>query len=53
MCLYNGAIGTVVDVVYLDGRRPGDDPPPQPDFVLVQFFLKIIQQSSQLHRLVD
>lgn len=35
--LYNGAIGTVVEIVYLDGRRPTNDPSPQPDFVLVRF----------------
>ena len=35
--LFNGAVGTVLDIVYLDGRRPTDDPPPQPDFVLVHF----------------
>ena len=35
--LFNGAVGTVVDIVYLNGRRPTDDPPPQPDVVFVQF----------------
>ena len=35
--LFNGAVGTVVDVVYLGGQRPTDDPSPQPDFVLVNF----------------
>lgn len=35
--LYNGAIGTVVDIVYKDGRRPTDDPAPLPDVVLVRF----------------
>ena len=35
--LYNGAVGTVVDIVYKDGRRPSDDPAPVPDVVLVRF----------------
>ncbi|XP_028513165.1 uncharacterized protein LOC110233251 [Exaiptasia diaphana] len=35
--LYNGAVGTVVNVIYLNGRRPTDDPQPQPDVVLVRF----------------
>ena len=35
--LYNGAVGTVVDIVYKDGRRPTDDPAPLPDVVLVRF----------------
>ncbi|XP_073231632.1 uncharacterized protein [Porites lutea] len=35
--LYNGAVGTVVDIVYKDGRRPTDDPAPVPDVVLVRF----------------
>ena len=34
--LYNGAVGTVVDIVYKDGRRPTDDPTPLPDVVLVR-----------------
>ena len=28
------AVGTVVDIVYKDGRRPTDDPAPLPDVVL-------------------
>ena len=35
--LFNGAVGTVVDIVYKDGRRPTDDPAPVPDVVLVRF----------------
>ena len=35
--LYNGAVGTVVDIVYKDGRRPTDDPAPLPEVVLVRF----------------
>ena len=35
--LYNGAVGTVVDVVYKDGCRPSDDPAPLPDVVFVRF----------------
>ena len=35
--LYNGAVGTVVDIVYKGGRRPTDDPAPLPDAVLVRF----------------
>ena len=35
--LYNGAVGTVVDIVYADGNRPTDDPPPLPDVVYVRF----------------
>ncbi|KAL9956688.1 hypothetical protein ACROYT_G038207 [Oculina patagonica] len=35
--LYNGAVGTVVDIVYKDGCRPTDDPPPLPDVVFVRF----------------
>ena len=34
---YNGAVGTVVDIVYKDGGRPTDDPAPVPDVVLVRF----------------
>ncbi|EDO35599.1 predicted protein, partial [Nematostella vectensis] len=30
--LFNGAVGRVVDIVYLNGRRPTDDPPPLPDY---------------------
>ncbi|KAL9961691.1 hypothetical protein ACROYT_G030685 [Oculina patagonica] len=36
-CLYNRAVGTVVDIVYKDGCRPTDDPPPLPDVVFVRF----------------
>ena len=35
--LYNGAVGTVLNIVYKDGRRPTDDPAPLPDVVLVRF----------------
>ena len=35
--LYNGAVGTVVDIVYADGSRPTDDPLPLPDVVYVRF----------------
>ena len=35
--LYNGAVGTIVDVVYKDGCRPSDDPAPLPDVVFVRF----------------
>ena len=35
--LYNGAVGTVVDIVYKDGCRPSDDPAPLPDVVFVRF----------------
>ena len=35
--LNNGAVGTVVDIVYKDGRRPTDDPAPVPVVVLVRF----------------
>ena len=35
--LYNGAVGTVVDIVYADGCRPSDDPAPLPDVVFVRF----------------
>ena len=35
--LYNGAVDTVVDIVYKDGRRPADDPAPLPDVVVVRF----------------
>ena len=35
--LYNGAVGTVVDIVYADGSRPTDDLPPLPDVVCVRF----------------
>ena len=35
--LYNGAVGTVVDIVYQDGCRPTDDPAPLPDVVFVRF----------------
>ena len=34
---FNGAIGTVVDIVFKDGHRPNDDPAPVPDVVLVRF----------------
>ncbi|EDO33521.1 predicted protein [Nematostella vectensis] len=33
--LFNGAVGRVVDIVYLNGRRQTDDPPPLPDYVMV------------------
>ena len=35
--LYNGAVDTVVDIVYKDGRRPADHPAPLPDVVVVRF----------------
>ena len=35
--LFNGAVGTVVDIVYKDGHRPTDDHAPVPDVVLVRF----------------
>ena len=35
--LYNGAVGTVVDIVYKDGTRPTDDPASLPDVVFVRF----------------
>ena len=35
--LYNGAVGTVVDIVHKDGHRPTDDPALVPDVVLVRF----------------
>ena len=35
--LYNGAVGKVVDIVYKDGRRSTDDPPPLTYVVLVRF----------------
>ena len=35
--LNNGAVGTVVDIVYRDGRRPTDDPAPVPEVFLVRF----------------
>lgn len=35
--LYNRAVSTVLDTVYLDGRRPSYDPPSKPDVVLVCF----------------
>ena len=35
--LFNRALGTVVDIVYKDGRRPTDDPAPLPDVLLVRF----------------
>ena len=35
--LYNGAVDTVVDIVYKDGCRSTDDPAPLPDVVFVRF----------------
>jgi len=35
--LFNGAVGTVVDIVYNAGSRPTDDPAPLPDVVFVRF----------------
>ena len=35
--LYNGAVGTVVDIFYKDGCRPTDYPVPLPDVVPVRF----------------
>ena len=35
--LFNGAVGTVVNIVYRDGHRPTDDSAPVPDVVLVRF----------------
>lgn len=35
--LFNGAVGTVVDILYKDGCRPTDDPTPLPDVVFVRF----------------
>ena len=35
--LFNGAVGTVVDIVYNAGSRPTDDPAPLPDLVFVRF----------------
>ena len=35
--LYNGAVGTVVDIVYADGSSLTDDPPPLPDVLYVRF----------------
>ena len=35
--LYNGAVGTVVDIVYKQGCRPTDDSTPLPDVVFVRF----------------
>ena len=35
--LYNGAVGTVVDILYRNGSRPTDDPAPLPDVVFVRF----------------
>lgn len=35
--LYNGAVGTVVAIVYKDGCKPTDDPTPLPDVVFVWF----------------
>ena len=35
--LYNGAVGTVVDLLYKDGARPTNDPSPLPDVVFVRF----------------
>ena len=36
-CLFNGAVGTVVDILYNAGSRPTDDPAPLPDVVFVWF----------------
>ncbi|KAJ7387801.1 hypothetical protein OS493_001145 [Desmophyllum pertusum] len=35
--LFNGAVGTVVNILYLDGGKPSDDPPPLPGIVMVRF----------------
>ena len=35
--MYNGAVGTVIDIVYKDGRRPTHDRAPLPDGTLVRF----------------
>ena len=35
--LYNGAVGTVLNIVYKDGCRPTDDPAPLPDVVPVSY----------------
>jgi len=35
--LFNGAVGTVVEIAYSDGSRPTDDPAPLPDVVFVRF----------------
>ena len=35
--LYNGAVGTVVDILYRNGSRPTDDPAPLPGVVFVRF----------------
>ena len=35
--LYNGAVGTVVDIVYKQGCRPTDNSTPLPDVVFVRF----------------
>ena len=35
--LFNGAVGTVVDIIYNGGSRPTDDPAPLPSVLFVQF----------------
>ena len=35
--LFNGAVGTVVDIAYSDGSRPTDDPAPLPEVVFVPY----------------
>ena len=35
--LFNGAVGTVVDILDKDGCRPTDDPAPLPDVMFVRF----------------
>ena len=35
--LFNGAVGTVMDIVYNAGSSPTDDPAPLPDVVFVRF----------------